>query len=361
MALTDKEINELKRQRAKLLHEGLKCIPNSPKQIQIRKELHKIMDKLKPYLMKEEAATLPPVPKNSKEMLKYYKDGMNFFYKELVTDNTYIPEELRHIDMNTFADNQFDLWFRNVDKLQDPEVLKLIEENKDKIYNKAKRDFSDFKPKGNALDLVFWYIARDWYKNYGEKLASQKRKEEEAERKRKAQEEREAKKQAKKEFISVKDIFDKGPNDVIWKFLNDYEKKTLDYFRKVKADYLKLTEPENYYLKLLKDLKNYRLSNDAKIAYLAQEKHYPIQDIDMAIMPSAKQKRMLEDDKDIKYAELVKRIYQKTKNKITDAKLHIASDGNINGYIYFDGGKVKIETILAWGEVYRPHYRVLVH
>ena len=323
--------------------------------------LGRILMKILKRLNVIKAASLPPVPKNSKELLKYYKDGMNFFYKELVTDNTYIPEGLRHIDIDTFANNQFDLWFRDIDKLQDPEVLKFIDENKDRIYNKAKRDFSDFKPKGNALDLVFWYTARDWYKNYSEKLASQKRKDEEAERKRKVQEEREVKKQARKDFISIKDIFDKGPNDVIWKFLNDYEKKTLDYFKKVEADYLKLIEPESYYLKLLKDLKNYRLTGDAKMSYLAQEKHYPIQDIDMALMSPTKQNKMLEDDKDIKYADLIKRIYQKTKNKITDAKLYISSNGNINGYIYYDGGRIKVETILAWGEIYRPHYRVLVH
>ena len=32
-----------------------------------------------------------------------------------------------------------------------------------------------------------------------------------------------------------------------------------------------------------------------------------------------------------------------------------------DGYIYYEGGKIKVETILAWGEIYRPHYRVLVH
>lgn len=310
------------------------------------------------------AASLPPVPKNSKELLKYYKDGMNFFYKELVTDNTYIPEGLRHIDIDTFANNQFDLWFRDIDKLQDPEVLKLIDENKDRIYNKAKRDFSDFKPKGNALDLVFWYTARDWYKNYSEKLASQKRKDEEAERKRKVQEEREVKKQAKKDFIPIKDIFDKGPNDVIWKFLNNWENKTLDYYKKIKAEYLKLTEkPSFYYQKLDKyGMKYYsQLNNDSKAAFLALDKHYPVQDIIMALTSESRLRKIISDDKDVKYAELVKRIYQKTKNKITDAKLYIAGDGNINGYIYYDGGKIKVETILAWGEIYRPHYRVLVH
>ena len=104
-----------------------------------------------------------------------------------------------------------------------------------------------------------------------------------------------------------------------------------------------------------------QLNNDSKAAFLAQEKHYPADDIIIALAPEAKIKRVITDDKDVKYAELVKRIYQKTKNKITDAKLYIAGDGNINGYIYYDGGKIKVETILAWGEIYRPHYRVLVH
>ena len=308
--------------------------------------------------------SLPPVANNPKDMLKYYKDGMQFFYKELVTDNQYLPEEDRKMSIDKFAENMYPQWFHGVDKIQTPEARQLIEENKDKIYNKVKRMFSDFKPKGQALDLLFWYAAYDWYKAYGEKLESQKRKEAEAERKRKAQEEREAKKQAKKEFIVVKDLFDKGPNDVIWKFLNNWENKTLDYYKKIKAEYLKLTEkPSFYYQKLDKyGMKYYsQLNNDSKAAFLAQEKHYPVDDIIIALAPEAKIKRVITDDKDVKYAELVKRIYQKTKNKITDAKLYIAGDGNINGYIYYDGGKIKVETILAWGEIYRPHYRVLVH
>ena len=236
----------------------------------------------------ESESSLPPFPKNPDEMLEYYKDGMDFFFKEMVTDNGYMPEEIRrNTDMDTFARDQFKFWFRDVDKLQSPEVLEIIEENKDKIYSKAKRKFIEFKPKGNALDLVFWYIADRWYRNYGEKLASQKRKEEEVKRKRRAQEEREARKEAKRDFIAVKDIFDKGPNDVIWKFLNEYQQETLDYFKKIRADYLALTEPETYYLRLLRDSENYKLTDDAKVAYLMQEKHYPIQDIEMAFMSRA--------------------------------------------------------------------------
>lgn len=308
--------------------------------------------------------SLPPVANNARDLLKYYKEGLQYFYKQLVIDNQYLPEEDRKMSIDKFAENMYPQWFHGVDKIQTPEARQLIEENKDKIYNKVKRMFSDFKPKGQALDLLFWYAAYDWYKAYGEKLESQKRKEAEAERKRKAQEEREAKKQAKKEFIVVKDLFDKGPNDVIWKFLNNWENKTLDYYKKIKAEYLKLTEkPSFYYQKLDKyGMKYYsQLNNDSKAAFLAQEKHYPADDIIMALAPEAKIKRVITDDKDVKYAELVKRIYQKTKNKITDAKLYIAGDGNINGYIYYDGGKIKVETILAWGEIYRPHYRVLVH
>lgn len=308
--------------------------------------------------------SLPPVANNARDLLKYYKEGLQYFYKQLVTDNQYLPEEDRKMSIDKFAENMYPQWFYGVDKIQTPEARQLIEENKDKIYNKAKRDFSDFKPKGNALDLVFWYKAYDWYKAYGERLESQKRKEAEAERKRKAQEEREAKKQAKKDFIVVKDLFDKGPNDVIWKFLNNWENKTLDYYKKIKAEYLKLTEkPLFYYQQLDKyGMKDYSATgNDAKAAFLAQEKNYSIQDIIMALTSESRLRKIISDDKDIKYAELVKRIYQKTKNKITDAKLHIASDGNINGYIYYDGGKIKVETILAWGDVYRPHYRVLVH
>ena len=151
--------------------------------------------------------SLPPVANNPKDMLKYYKDGMQFFYKELVIDNQYLPEEDRKMSIDKFAENMYPQWFYGVAKIQTPEARQLIEENKDKIYNKVKRMFSDFKPKGQALDLLFWYAAYDWYKAYGEKLESQKRKEAEAERKRKAQEEREAE-VAKAKLARIEKIVD---------------------------------------------------------------------------------------------------------------------------------------------------------
>lgn len=309
-------------------------------------------------------SSLPEVARNPNDLIKFYKDGLDFFYKELVTNNSYIPEKDK-VSFDVFADTMFFRWFYMVDKLQTPEIRKLIEENKQKIYDKTKRNFSDFKPKGNALDLVFWYTARDWYHDYLEKQKSLERKEKELERKRQAQLEREAKKQAKKSFVEIKDIFDKGSNDLIWKFLLDYKKKSLEYFKDIKTEYSNLKEPKSFYYSELnsKDsLKAYSLlGNDAKAAYLHQEKKYPTQDIIMALLPDSRLNKYLEDDIDVKYAELVKKIYQKTKGKITNVDLHIVANGNLNGYIYYDGGKIKVETILAWGDIYKPHYRVLVH
>ena len=67
--------------------------------------LGRILMKILKRLNVIKAASLPPVPKNSKELLKYYKDGMNFFYKELVTDNK-IHVSMRPMQNIAAADNR---------------------------------------------------------------------------------------------------------------------------------------------------------------------------------------------------------------------------------------------------------------
>ena len=69
------------------------------------------------------------------------------------------------------------------------------------------------------------------------------------------------------------------------------------------------------------------------------------------------------DDAESKYNGFIRRV-EKVGGEIsnpTTLNLSIGNDGSLNGWILCDNGKVKVTTILAWGEIIRPHYRVLVH
>lgn len=70
---------------------------------------------------------------------------------------------------------------------------------------------------------------------------------------------------------------------------------------------------------------------------------------------------MLDRDVEMKKATLLGRITEIT-GKVTDAKLYIADDGNINGLVKGENGTAKVQTILAGGyNIQTLHYRLLVH
>lgn len=62
-----------------------------------------------------------------------------------------------------------------------------------------------------------------------------------------------------------------------------------------------------------------------------------------------------------KKANLLGRVTELT-GKVTEANLYIGQDGNINGYVVGDKGKVTVQTIIAGGyNIQIAHYRLLVH
>jgi len=71
-------------------------------------------------------------------------------------------------------------------------------------------------------------------------------------------------------------------------------------------------------------------------------------------------KKAIEDDAESKKKSFIKRVEAKIGSITETNELKIGVDGSINGVIKGENGKAKVETIMAAGEIQKPHFRVLV-
>ena len=322
------------------------------------------MKTFKQFLTEAKQNTLPPILKSGKEIIKQYPkliqksmDDMLAQWGKNLTD-----EYKNSLTLEKYADELLPELFSSTIDYNDEKILSIAEENKDKIISRLKRN----KFKGEELDMWFWREFRYFYRDYKEKLEREERKRKEEEAKELRRQEQEAKKQSKKTFTLIKDIFDKDSNDLLWKSLLELKRKNLEYFIKIRKLYNSLNKDKSYYINEIesKGTKFEKILNanpyKYKEIYLYAVEGYGLEDINIALLDDKKLDKVLTDDIEVKYADLVRRIIGKVGTHIEEVKLKNSSNGSVNGYIKSDKGIANIDTILAMGEIQRPHYRVLV-
>lgn len=311
---------------------------------------------------------LPPILKTTEEVLRTYPEECQSLWDSFVKSEWYgymKPEVKRKMTMKDYINDQ--LYMLSAVSIDlDDELLKIADENKDKIFARCKKyKWAEGK---DWQVMLFWHEFKLWYDQYKEKLKREEQKRLERERKEQREQERINKKNEKLKYTQIKDIFDKGPNDVIWKSLLELKKENKKFFNNIAKEYNNLKESDKYYVneiwktgdkKFIKEL-NSRGNWWAKQVYLDMTKHYGLDNIQIALKSDKELDKYLTNDIDYKYADLVKRVIDKIGTNITEAKLKNSVNGSVNGFIKSDKGTTTIETILAWGEVYKPHYRVLV-
>lgn len=307
---------------------------------------------------------LPVVYKTSKEVIKAYPTSTQKAMDDMLREfGGALKDEYREsLTLEKYVSDWMNELYPTTINYNDQSIKDFALENKDKIVNRLKR--SGFK--GEELDLLFWREFKYFYNDYKNKLESMERKKKEAEEKAKRQAEREAKKAAKTSFQSIKGIFDKGPKDLVWKSLLKLKDENKKYYINIKKEYDKLKESDQYYIEELdrmkysnnKQARNLNLNYKAR--YLNATKRYSLTDIALALSSNSVIEKVLNDDIEYKYADLIKRVYSKIGTNIENVELRNSANGSVNGFIKSDKGTINIETILAWGEVYKPHYRVLI-
>ena len=187
-----------------------------------------------------------------------------------------------------------------------------------------------------------------------------------------------------------KDNIEKIP--VIWDFLTEWENKALDWYRKNCKEYFELRKNEEQAVEEYKNSESYKLSLERWKAYHKYSGEYIITEeflsryysqidsftkiithtkrdynnggilvdyqIDEVKLTSEVAKEKLN-----KYLDLINRV-TKLIGEIKDANnLSIGNqNGELNGIIIGEKGKIRIETISAGGyNIQRFHYRVLIH
>ena len=307
---------------------------------------------------------LPPILKSGKELLKQYPQLVQKTMEDMLKQwgSSLKDEYKNNLTVEKYADELYPALFPHMIDYDDEKILSFALENKDKVISRLKRS----KFKGEELDMWFWSEFYSFYNDYKNKLEREERKQREQERKEARQREIEAKRQSKKTFTLIKDVFDKDSNDLLWKSLLELKKKNLEYFHKIRKLYNSLNKDKSFYINEIesKGKKFEKILNanpyKYKEVYLYAIEGYNLEDISIALFDDKKLDKVLNDDIEIKYADLVNRIVGKVGTHIEDVKLKNSANGSVNGYIKSDKGVVNIETILAWGVVQRPHYRVLV-
>lgn len=310
---------------------------------------------------------IPPILKSAKELIVKYPKETDMIYDEFLNSGFYkiLKEDYRKsLTKEKYFEDQFFNYFPKSDFYTDKEFLDFVKENEKKIISRLSR--YNWLPK-QARILYFWVQALEYYKWFQDKKDTELRKQKELEEKQRKLQEKEEQRNAKKRFQELKGLFDKGPKDLIWKFLLQYKDKTKDFFKQIKKDYSLIKDEDISYNEMVKYPSNKKALNsgiDRKIVWLAYTKHYAFSDIQMALLPDSKIEKILQNDIDVKYADLINRIFKKIGNleAIDSADLEIGNNGAINGIIKYNGNQsLKIETILAYGPVQRPHYRVLLN
>lgn len=308
--------------------------------------------------------TLPPVLETGKEIQQVYPKETDMAYEDFKNNPyfQYLKDEYKNnLTKEKWLEEKVTDWFPKTIDYKDPEVIRIAQENKDKIINRLKR----YEVPKETRMLYFWVDFSYFLHDYQEKLKREEKKIKELREREERQRIQQEKRDSKKRFVPVRDIFDKGSEDLIWKFLLEYKKETLEFFDKIEKDYKQLNKDKDFYWNYISKkpglLNTYKKKQiPEKILYLFDTKGYSVQDIVMALLPENKRKKIMEDEIDFKYADIVNRINHLCKGKITKVDLHIGRNGSVNGLIYYEGGVIKVETILAAGPIQRPHFRVLI-
>ena len=123
-------------------------------------------------------------------------------------------------------------------------------------------------------------------------------------------------------------------------FLQEWEEKTFEYFKGSIKKGEAITD------------KYERITywNNNSLAYKFKIEHYSDEEI----------KENIRKESLIKEKNLIKKVESKV-GSIKDARaLSVGKDGNLNGIIEGETGKVKLITIYVSGEIQRPHFRTLI-
>lgn len=272
---------------------------------------------------------LPAVYKTAKDVIKAYPTSTQKAMDDMLREfGSALKDEYREsLTLEKYVSDWMNELYPTTIDYNDQSIKDFALENKDKIVNRLKR--SGFK--GEELDLLFWREFKYFYNDYKNKLESMERKKREAEEKAKRQAEREAKKAAKTSFQSIKGIFDKGPKDLVWKSLLKLKDENKKYYINIKKEYDKLKESDQYYIEELdrmkysnnKQARNLNLNYKAR--YLNATKRYSLTDIALALSSNSVIEKVLNDDIEYKYADLIKRVYSKIGTNIENVELRNSS------------------------------------
>lgn len=300
-------------------------------------------------------STLPPLLKTGKDVYRTYPSEIEKTMNEMLEDfgRTLKDEYKQTLTPEKYADEMYSTLFPSTIDYSDPEVIQTAQQ----VYDSKKLN-SKMRAAGldkQTYDMWFWSFFASYYRSLKQKQASQQRKQLELEQKLAKQKQKEQQKQQKiadkKKFTKIDNVFDQGDNDVIWKFLTEHKRDTLDFLNKIRHQFDQADDLFEQERAL--DIKD-------KVKVFSKKMRYNPADVQLALLPSSTQRDVLQNDIEVKYADFLRRIVPYVGNEIENVNLFIGRDGNLNGTVVGQKGSCKVQTINAFGPIQRPHFRVLV-
>ena len=248
--------------------------------------------------------------RNKEELLKYYIEEIKADFDNYNNSAFMKNGSLKKYTLEEYIDAHSHIWISDIEMTA--EIEKEAIENYKKIVKKL------FGSK-NTEHLYFWKNYQIWKEDEIEKAKRQQKKIEEQKRKEERKAAREQKQAVKHEYerktIKYLETYKHYKNDILWNYYNELKPTIVEQLKNV----FKYRTEEQY-----NNMADYNIiaRYDKTIVAIADKLNF---------------------------------------EEITEMNIKLGDNGIVNGIVSSQNYKVKIQTIIAGGDIQIDHYRVLVH